>query len=1092
MNIKYTLISSLMAAMPVLGFAQAIETPPDGYVLRWSDEFDGDKLNDKNWTYETGNGNWGFGNGELEYYTNRTENVKVADNKLVITAKREDYNGFKFTSGRINGQGKVYFKHGVIQAKIKFPKTKDGLWPAYWMMGNDIGRYGWPKCGEMDIVEMGFQKGIETGYQDRYFGGTLHWGPNNDGHRYMSQDFASANVNYDTDYSKWPVVEDGEWHVVTVDWDSEKCRMYLDLEGWNNPRRNRAVFASFDIAEQEDNDPNAAGTYFHKPFYFLFNVAVGGTYTGIMNADGITCFNDGDKQMEIDWVRVYQKEDDATAQYYYTDADGNVQTNIEVEPEPEPEPDNTTKLSSFATKALDDNGESTFDFDDVEKAVAISISDGVRGHLYDACGGDAADGGFFWNYFIDNTDRNFYFWEDTYASIATSGLTNSFGWAEGYTKLYVHDGKTWSGAAFNYKNTDLSMIDDDWWIHFAIRGTDKERHTSHELHFGNSEFIVGNSNGKLASVGDFKRDGEWYYFDIPVSALKQMSVSKDMIPGAANYEGNFFTMLSGNAGAELCFDNVFFYKSKTKETPKYADSDVSLGKYGYKSLDENNEPVKVFDKTTVKVMAPLALDNTSREIFTGNGSYNPDENVVGNQSYDYSLDNNYYIWDNTLWTENKEGLLNTLGLGTAPYAYWHDNDNLGWNGYGIIGQTAKDFSMIDDSYYLHIELMSEEAVAHIPVTVGIGNSSLTFGNYSTKTVFADFGRDGKWYSFDIPVAVLKQYGTLFEDTDKAIQKKNAWADNFLTFSTGDTQYYGSGFAYGNVFFWQPADADDMPVVNPLGDYTTKSLDNNNDTYFDFADKEFVNISANGDVTERMKGTGDDYNEANILLDVRAGVEGANFWNWVGNSYAAKDKPADVVNSFGGDEGWLYFTTNGGWTGAGFTKKTDDGTGADFTILEEGNWHLHFAMRGTDQCNHQIGFGEAKFTIGNSMYDGKVPVLGNYERNGEWYSYDIPYSVLKKFAAEMFPSNNGGHGSYTGNIFWFMSGGGVGDEIQIDNIFLWRDKDSTTAIDRPHTDVPSANAVTGIFDITGRKVQDMNRPGMYIIRTTSGVKKIIVK
>ncbi len=96
--------------------------------------------------------------------------------------------------------------------------------------------------------------------------------------------------------------------------------------------------------------------------------------------------------------------------------------------------------------------------------------------------------------------------------------------------------------------------------------------------------------------------------------------------------------------------------------------------------------------------------------------------------------------------------------------------------------------------------MSEEAVAHIPVTVGIGNSSITFGSYSTKPIFADFGRDGQWYSFDIPVAVLKQWGTLFDDTDKANQKKNAWADNILTFSTGETQYYGSGFRLRQCLF----------------------------------------------------------------------------------------------------------------------------------------------------------------------------------------------------------------------------------------------------------------------------------------------------
>lgn len=507
MNLPKILTTALLAGVSTFGFAQAIETAPSGYSLRWSDEFDGNALNENNWNYETGNGNWGFGNGEREYY--RKENVTVEDGKLVITAKREDFNGFKFTSGRINGNSKVYFTHGVIQAKIKFPKTADGLWPAYWMMGNDINRYGWPKCGEMDIVEMGFSRGVETGWQDRYFGGTLHWGPNNDGHQYKSYDFESANNNYTDDYSKWPVVEDGEWHVVTVDWDGEKCRMYFDLEGWNNPRRNKAVFASFDIAANDD--PYAAGTYFHKPFYFLFNVAVGGTYTGLMNDEDITCFNDGDKKMEVDWVRVYQKDGDETAQYYFTDADGNVQTNIEAEEEPETKPDNTTELSGFATKALDENGETTFDFNDVSDAILISTSDGVSGHLYSA-GANVID------YNVNNDNRNLYIWDNTYVNINRNGEVNSFGWEEGYSKFVVGN-VGWSGLGFNINGEDLSMIDDTYWLHFAMRGADQELHTSHNVTISKAEFRIGKSDGKLASIGDFKRDGEWYYFDIPVKAL---------------------------------------------------------------------------------------------------------------------------------------------------------------------------------------------------------------------------------------------------------------------------------------------------------------------------------------------------------------------------------------------------------------------------------------------------------------------------------------------------------------------------------------------------------------------------------------------
>lgn len=560
------------------------------------------------------------------------------------------------------------------------------------------------------------------------------------------------------------------------------------------------------------------------------------------------------------------------------------------------------------------------------------------------------------------------------------------------------------------------------------------------------------------------------------------------------FNDNIVAFMSGGVtDAEISYDNIFFYKSKTKEIPTYADSKIDLGKYGYKSLDKEGNPVKTFTKDNVKVMAPLALDETSYKIYTGEGSYNPEINVVSDKSYDFTLDNNYFIWGNqTLWTESKEGLNNSQGIGTAPFTYWHDNNTEGWNGYGIIGQTAKDFSMIDDSYYLHIDLMSEDAVAHIPVTVGIGNTSLTFGAYSDRAIFADFGRDGEWYSFDIPVKVLKQHGSLYEDTDhtndagKPDQKKNAWIDNFLTFSTGSTQYYGAGFAFDNIFFWQPVNEDDMPEVNELGDYTTKSLDENGKSYFDFAGKDFINFSGNGNVTGQMLTEG----EESVILDLRDSVNGAAFNNWGdGNTYQPGNQSGTVPDSFGGDEGWLDFTTNGGWTGAGFIRSVD-GTGVDLTCLEDGNWHLHFAMRGTDQCNHQIGFAEAKFTIGSTTYAAGIPVLGNYKRDGEWYSFDIPYSKLKQLCSDMFPGNNGGQGNFRGNLVWFMSGGGVGDEIQLDNIFMWRDKNST-GITAPVAPAAS-NRNLGIFDLTGRKVQSMSKPGLYIIRTADSVKKVFVK
>ena len=151
----------------------------DGYKLVWQDLFDNGELNPLRWNIEV-NGNGG-GNAELQYYTDSENNVHVGDDGqgngcLILTARRENYKNKNFTSGRLNSMNLVTFTHGKIEASIKLPKTANGLWPAFWMMGNDWQSVGWPKCGETDILEMGNSEGIKNGTQDRFFNGACHWG----------------------------------------------------------------------------------------------------------------------------------------------------------------------------------------------------------------------------------------------------------------------------------------------------------------------------------------------------------------------------------------------------------------------------------------------------------------------------------------------------------------------------------------------------------------------------------------------------------------------------------------------------------------------------------------------------------------------------------------------------------------------------------------------------------------------------------------------------------------------------------------------------------------------------------------------------
>lgn len=1090
MNIssKYFLPVLFTMALPLTAGAQAVDVVPDGYTLIWGDEFDTDRLNENIWNIEV-NGNGG-GNQELQYY--RRENVtmgvdpKSGEQCLVITSRRENYMGRSFTSGRVTSQNKAAFKHGIIQARIKFPRTADGLWPAYWMMGNDMNKYGWPRCGEMDIVELGHANGIKDGTQDRYFGGTLHYGldASSENHQQLSFEYLAPEDN--------PITND-EYHIITVEWDESNLSMYYDLEAFTAAKKRKARY--FTTSVEYSDAELAPGHYFQKPFFFLFNLAVGGWYPGILDPSGITALpNAGDEaRMYVDWVRVYQADSDEEAQFLYVDENGDRQTNIPEEPEPDPEPDNKTELSGFATKAIDADGQLAFDFSDISDAVLISTSDGVRGNLYSA-GATVVD------YNVNGTNRNLYIWEDewnpgnqTYVAVSRTGENNSFGWAEGYNKFTVTN-VGWSGLGFNISGEDISMIDDTYWLHFGMRATDRVMHTSHTMTVGNARFMVGNSDGKLATIGDFKRDGEWYFFDIPVKALRQFAASL-FGNGTADYTGDIITFSSGGmTDAELCFDNIFFYKSKTKEIPSYTDTGANLGRYGYKSLDSAGQPV--FSFAGVTDIVPLVLSGDTWESLTAGGTYAEGESLI-KREHDNSEQggrNNFCVWGDpqTMTVSQVPDVPNSFGrIPYGGFSAFSSAQNPGWNGAGwasIAGQgnnpAPKDLCMIDDSYYLHLSLRSDAAVGHVPIMVRLGSkdedAALVFGKYSDKPIFADFNRDGEWYSFDIPVTELKKYGALWNEAPQ-MGGLEAYTDYALCFYTMPTFYTGSSFSIDNVFFYKTYQT---PETSELGEYTTKSLDADGQSYFDFAGKDFIIFSTNGSVTEKMK---QDDTES-ILLDCRDGVGGNKFNNWAdGNTYMPGTQSGSISDSFGGDEGWIDLVTNGGWTGAGFINND----GVDLTLLDEGNWHLHFAMRGTDACNHQIGFAESKFTIGTTIFGNGAPVLGNYRRDGEWYSFDSPFSVIRSLNTNLFPDNNGGQASYRGNLIWFMSGGGYGDEIQLDNIFMWRDKYSVSAIENVKTaghNVLSA----GIFDIAGRKVSGMSRPGLYIVRTADGVKKVVVK
>ena len=265
---------------------------PAEYQLVWSDEFNTSELDLTKWLIED-NGNGG-GNNELQYYDSRGvsmgEEPETGRHCLILTARKEQYRGKSASSGRINTSNGYTFTHGRVDALIRLPKTADGLWPAFWLLGADYKQVGWPRCGEIDILEMGNSTGIRRGMQERYFNGACHWG------YYEGGGYPNYAKASDAPYS----LQDG-FHLFTLVWDDQRVATYLDLHLYPDAE------PYFVMNIDDVSSDKSPGNYFHHDFFIIFNLAVGGNFTGIWDIDKVTALGSGEANMYVDYVRVYQK-----------------------------------------------------------------------------------------------------------------------------------------------------------------------------------------------------------------------------------------------------------------------------------------------------------------------------------------------------------------------------------------------------------------------------------------------------------------------------------------------------------------------------------------------------------------------------------------------------------------------------------------------------------------------------------------------------------------------------------------------------------------------------------------------------------------
>lgn len=244
------------------GYAGATSYP--GMTLAWSDEFTTNYINTNNWSYDIGGSGWG--NNELEYYTNSNKNAYSTGGYLVIEARKETMGTNNYTSARMISKDKKTFTYGRIDFRAKLPKGQ-GVWPALWMLGNNIGTTPWPACGEIDIMEL-------LGHEPQKTYGTIHWGAAGGGSTHIGGNYSLSSLTFND-----------KFHLFSLKWEADKMTFLID-----------------DVPFFTANKSQVNGNYpFDKPFFFIMNVAVGGNWPG--NPDATTVFP---QRMIVDYVRVFQ------------------------------------------------------------------------------------------------------------------------------------------------------------------------------------------------------------------------------------------------------------------------------------------------------------------------------------------------------------------------------------------------------------------------------------------------------------------------------------------------------------------------------------------------------------------------------------------------------------------------------------------------------------------------------------------------------------------------------------------------------------------------------------------------------------------
>jgi Glycosyl hydrolases family 16 len=268
---------SMFILLATFALLRAPSADADEWQLLWSEEFDNDGLDSTFWNHEVGL--LGF-NAEFQTYTDSPDNVRVEDGKLHVSAVRDGSAQVGYTSGRINTMNKVQIKYATVEASIKIPDMKLGLWPAFWTLGQDYERAGWPYAGEFDIMEMGQKEGASMGLGNRRVVTAMHW---------------DAMGNYMVDFAHLDAPDDlsQAFHTYKMEWQPGYVAMFVD-DVLVKRYEIMASVTQWDCPE------------LHQFHFLLLNLAVAGHFTCCDYGFELNDFPDRTAwTMEVDYVRVY-------------------------------------------------------------------------------------------------------------------------------------------------------------------------------------------------------------------------------------------------------------------------------------------------------------------------------------------------------------------------------------------------------------------------------------------------------------------------------------------------------------------------------------------------------------------------------------------------------------------------------------------------------------------------------------------------------------------------------------------------------------------------------------------------------------------